>query len=205
MSGRRRAADRRGHCRAARLAGVGRDARTRAPGQPADRGAGGSDGAAGHADGRTSPPRCSMAPPTGRRWSPSRARCPLAEGVDGAGARDPGGAAARRTGAVRLGDPGGHDAARLLRHRARRRLRRSQRPGVQAAIPADRSPRLLTVYAIVNAVTANLPAVQRVQILVDGTRGRHARRPRRPAAAAHAGIPCRSSTRRLQDARARQP
>ena len=27
---------------------------------------------------------------------------------------------------------------------------------------------LLTVYAIVNAVTANLPAVQRVQILVDG-------------------------------------
>jgi spore germination protein GerM len=27
----------------------------------------------------------------------------------------------------------------------------------------------LTVYAIVNAVTANLPAVQRVQILVDGT------------------------------------
>jgi hypothetical protein len=27
---------------------------------------------------------------------------------------------------------------------------------------------LLTVYAIVNAVTTNLPAVQRVQILVDG-------------------------------------
>ena len=27
---------------------------------------------------------------------------------------------------------------------------------------------LLTVYALVNAVTANLPAVKRVQILVDG-------------------------------------
>ena len=30
------------------------------------------------------------------------------------------------------------------------------------------STELLTVYAIVNAVTANLPTVQRVQILVDG-------------------------------------
>jgi len=30
------------------------------------------------------------------------------------------------------------------------------------------STELLTVYAIVNAVTANLPAIQRVQILVDG-------------------------------------
>jgi hypothetical protein len=27
---------------------------------------------------------------------------------------------------------------------------------------------LMTVYAIVNAVTTNLPAVQRVQILIDG-------------------------------------
>jgi spore germination protein GerM len=31
------------------------------------------------------------------------------------------------------------------------------------------STELLTVYAIVNAVTANLPAVQRVQILIDGS------------------------------------
>ena len=34
--------------------------------------------------------------------------------------------------------------------------------------PGGSFTELLTVYAIVNAVTANLPAVQRVQILVDG-------------------------------------
>jgi hypothetical protein len=34
--------------------------------------------------------------------------------------------------------------------------------------PGGTLTELLTVYAIVNAVTANLPAVQRVQILVDG-------------------------------------
>ena len=34
--------------------------------------------------------------------------------------------------------------------------------------PGGSLTELLTVYAIVNAVTANLPAVQRVQILVDG-------------------------------------
>ena len=35
--------------------------------------------------------------------------------------------------------------------------------------PGGSFTEMLTVYAIVNAVTANLPAVQRVQILVDGT------------------------------------
>jgi hypothetical protein len=34
--------------------------------------------------------------------------------------------------------------------------------------PGGSTTELLTVYAMVNAVTANLPAVQRVQILVDG-------------------------------------
>jgi spore germination protein GerM len=34
--------------------------------------------------------------------------------------------------------------------------------------PGGSFSELLTVYAIVNAVTANLPAVQRVQILIDG-------------------------------------
>jgi len=34
--------------------------------------------------------------------------------------------------------------------------------------PGGSTHELLTVYAIVNAVTANLPAVQRVQILIDG-------------------------------------
>jgi len=40
--------------------------------------------------------------------------------------------------------------------------------GVAAGHPGGSLAELLTVYAIVNAVTANLPAVQRVQILVDG-------------------------------------
>ena len=40
--------------------------------------------------------------------------------------------------------------------------------GISAAHPGGTLTELLTVHAIVNAVTANLPAVQRVQILVDG-------------------------------------
>lgn len=40
--------------------------------------------------------------------------------------------------------------------------------GVSAAHPGGSLAELLTVQAIVNAVTANLPAIQRVQILVDG-------------------------------------
>ena len=40
--------------------------------------------------------------------------------------------------------------------------------GITAAHPGGSLTELLTVQAIVNAVTANLPAVKRVQILVDG-------------------------------------
>lgn len=40
--------------------------------------------------------------------------------------------------------------------------------GISAAHPGGSLTELLTVHAIVNSVTANLPAVQRVQILVDG-------------------------------------
>jgi germination protein M len=39
---------------------------------------------------------------------------------------------------------------------------------VASAHPGGSLNELLTVYALVNAVTANLPAVQRVQLLVDG-------------------------------------
>ena len=39
---------------------------------------------------------------------------------------------------------------------------------VVSAHPGGSLTELLTVYAIVNAVTANLPAVQRVQVLVEG-------------------------------------
>ena len=41
-------------------------------------------------------------------------------------------------------------------------------PDVAFAHPGGSLSELLTVYALVNAVTANLPAVQRVQLLVDG-------------------------------------
>jgi hypothetical protein len=40
--------------------------------------------------------------------------------------------------------------------------------GIAGAHPGGSLTEMLTVHAIVNAVTANLPAVQRVQILVDG-------------------------------------
>jgi spore germination protein GerM len=39
---------------------------------------------------------------------------------------------------------------------------------VSSQHPGGSSTELLTVYAIVNAVTANLPTIQRVQILIDG-------------------------------------
>jgi spore germination protein GerM len=39
---------------------------------------------------------------------------------------------------------------------------------VSTAHPGGSTTELLTVYAIVNAVTANLPAIQRVQLLVEG-------------------------------------
>ena len=41
-------------------------------------------------------------------------------------------------------------------------------PEIVRAHPGGSLNELLTVYALVNAVTTNLPAVQRVQILVDG-------------------------------------
>jgi spore germination protein GerM len=41
-------------------------------------------------------------------------------------------------------------------------------PEVSTRHPGGSSTELLTVYAIVNAVTANLPTIQRVQILIDG-------------------------------------
>ena len=41
-------------------------------------------------------------------------------------------------------------------------------PEVSSAHPGGSLAELLTVHAIVNAVTANLPAIMRVQILIDG-------------------------------------
>jgi len=41
-------------------------------------------------------------------------------------------------------------------------------PEVSARHPGGSSTELLTVFAIVNAVTANLPTIQRVQILIEG-------------------------------------
>jgi len=41
-------------------------------------------------------------------------------------------------------------------------------PEVSAGHGGGSSAELLTIYAVVNAVTANLPTIQRVQILIDG-------------------------------------
>jgi hypothetical protein len=41
-------------------------------------------------------------------------------------------------------------------------------PEVSTRHPGGSATELLTVYAIVNAITANLPTIQRVQILLDG-------------------------------------
>lgn len=41
-------------------------------------------------------------------------------------------------------------------------------PEITTAHPGGSMTELLTIYAIVNAITENLPAVERVQILVDG-------------------------------------
>ena len=41
-------------------------------------------------------------------------------------------------------------------------------PEASSRHPGGSTTELLTVYAIVNAVTANLPSIQRVQILIDG-------------------------------------
>ena len=41
-------------------------------------------------------------------------------------------------------------------------------PEASTMHPGGSAAELLTVYAIVNAVTANLPAIMRVQILLDG-------------------------------------
>ena len=67
-----------------------------------------------------------------------------------------------------VGDSARHEAARAVHHRGRRRLRRSQSRGHRGAHRAARSTRLLTIYTLVNALTANLPAITAVQLLVEG-------------------------------------
>ena len=73
---------------------------------------------------------------------------------------------ARRTGLVATLPPE-TQGARRVRHRARRRLRRPLEGGGAEASRRAREAELLTVYSIVNSLTANFPAVKRVQILVD--------------------------------------
>ena len=69
----------------------------------------------------------------------------------------------------------------------RRSVRRSRAPSRRTAHRAARSTRRCAVYAIVNALTANLADVTAVQILDRRQGSRHARRPRRSAAAARPG------------------
>ena len=64
---------------------------------------------------------------------------PFGEPVARAGARDRRGAARAGRAAARLGDPGGHDAARLFITEQGRRVRRSERRDRAPSIPAARS------------------------------------------------------------------
>ena len=48
--------------------------------------------------------------------------------------------------------------------------------------PGGSTNELLTIRTLVDALTANLPAITAVQLLVDGKEARHPGRPRRPAA-----------------------
>ena len=64
-------------------------------------------------------------------------------------------------------------------------------PEVSTMHPGGSTNELLTVYAIVNAVTANLSSVERVQILIDGKQADTLAGPRRPAPSVRARH-CRS-------------
>ena len=59
-------------------------------------------------------------------------------------------------------------AARHLRFRAQRSVRRSRSGHSHGASPVARLQELMTVYTIVNAVLTNLPDLQEVQILIGG-------------------------------------
>ena len=76
-------------------------------------------------------------------------------------------AARRGPAAARLGDTAGHEAAGALHDRAGGRVRRSE-PDVRTRHTGGALDELFTVYTIVNALTTNLPAVKRVQILIEG-------------------------------------
>ena len=73
---------------------------------------------------------------------------------------------------------------RRVRDRARRGLRGPLEGGGARSTPGGSEDELLTVYSVVNSLTANFPAVKRVQILVDDRQVADPGRPRGPDAAA---------------------
>ena len=92
-----------------------------------------------------------------RRSCPSGARCRWRKARCRRGAKSSRRSWSRRPRRYVSVDSGGHDAARVLRDRARRCVRRSQSARPRRKHPGGSFTELLTVYAIVNAVTANLP------------------------------------------------
>ena len=70
--------------------------------------------------------------------------------------------------AARLGDAARHEAAGALPDGAGGCVRRSERRTSGRRHTGGALDELFTVYTIVNALTTNLPAVKRVQILIDG-------------------------------------
>ena len=104
--------------------------------------------------------------PDGQMLVPVRREVPLAEGVVAQGREILVAQLAAASGERQVIPPGTRLRAFYVSDRGDAFVDLS--PEVSMAHPGGSLNELLTVYAIVNAVTANLPAVQRVQLLVDG-------------------------------------
>jgi len=105
--------------------------------------------------------------PDGQALLPVRREVPLAEGVVAQGRQIlVSQLAAAPAGQQSVIPPGTELRAFYVTDRGDAFVDLSNR--VSTAHPGGSMTELLTVYAIVNAVTANLPAIQRVQLLVEG-------------------------------------
>lgn len=103
----------------------------------------------------------------GQALVPVRREVPLAEGVIAQGRRIVEAQLAPPPSPYRSAIPAG-TTLRALYVTERGEAFVDLSPEVQRAHPGGSLTELLTVYAIVNAITMNLPAVERVQILVEG-------------------------------------
>ena len=113
-------------------------------------------------------PRSTTSPRTAWRWSPAQREVPFgATVVEQARAHRRAPAPPPRRPLVSA-IPAETKLRDVYRHRARRRVRRSRARDRRPKHPGGSLDEIFTVYTIVNALTVNLPAMTRVQILVDG-------------------------------------